>query len=694
MSGGDWQKVHSELSRLARSRATLDAEEATWLVEAVRVRVHEPLGFGSLLEYLERALGYGPRLAKERLRVAEALSGLSALRASLARAELPWSAVRELSRVATQATETEWIAAARGKTVRQIEEMVSGRRIGDRPGDPADPRLRRHVLRLEISADSLAAFREARRHLELELDHSLEDDETVRLLAHCALDGARDPGRAPYQVAMTVCTECRRGTRDGAGQVFDVESHHVDAALCDAQQIFIDPQPIAPAVPDLSFERTAEDVQPSPAPLGAAMSDTREPSPAPLGAAMSDTREPPAAMGAATDDGVRPRPGEGADGASLSTHVGPCGPGMSPTCCPTNQPAPRPTLSPLVPAATQTIPPRIRRLIWRRDHRRCKVPGCRSASFLEIHHLVPLSEGGDHDPSRMLLICSGHHTRVHTGRLRIDGIAPDRLAFSHANGAPYGQIHGAKDSAIDRESTEREAGHDMETDAVGALRRTGVSPGDARRAVAEAARSLSKLPARSRVSSISDRERSWEASRQPSSIRTSRPARCAWDLFLDGDRIGGDDVAPFAVDRDTTELAEGKAELWARVVIADGGRRRRDPHRHRQHAACRGGAAGQPVARVDVAIHGTDAPQRARTPLPSGRSAWMSWLAFVTLADVFAKSAAAIASSTPVLKRCLFAPRSHPGRVILPGKATFRGDCIRGSRAQFSYLARNWRESR
>jgi hypothetical protein len=495
--------------RLACSRAALDAEEARWLVEAMRVRVYEPLGFGTLLEYLERVLGYGPRLARERLRVAEALSQLPALHTALVKGDLPWSAVRELSRVATPTTEAEWVVASDSKTVRQIEEMVSGRRSGDRPGDPPDPKLRRHVLRLEISADALAAFREARRHLELEVGHPLEDDEMVRMLAHCALDGSPDPGRAAYQVAMTVCTECRRGTRDGAGQVFDLESQQVDAALCDAQQVYIDC-------------RTAEDeTDPSLEPDVGPSESTSEPSPRSdhLDAAGPGEQGLPLTRHATTGESGS-WSGDGQVAPALPTHVGRPGPDASPiSSCdghggPRTAPAlaqaapvlartapmlartapvlaPRPVQPPLVPAATQTIPPRIRRLVWRRDHRRCQVPGCRAARYLEIHHLVPLSEGGDHDPSRMLLICWAHHTRIHAGRLRIEGLAPDRLVFTHANGAPYGDLRCMMaGAAIERGSPRAdEARGGMEADAIDALRRTGVSLGDARRAVAEAVRS-------------------------------------------------------------------------------------------------------------------------------------------------------------------------------------------------------------
>jgi hypothetical protein len=304
MRRASWKQVHDELTRLALSKGAYDAEEAKWLLEGKRVRVHERLAYSSYLSYLEHVFGYGPRLASERIRVAEALTQLPAMLEAMAQGDLHWSAVRELTRVTVPETEGEWLAAASGKTVRDVEDMVSGRKPGDKPTDPADPAAKRHVLRLELSGDALAAFREARRHIELEVGHSLSDDEAVRMLAHQILGGPREPGRAAYQIAITVCEACGRGTRDGAGRVLDIEPHEVEAACCDAQHI------------------------------------------------------------------------------GSTAHVG----------------------GKLV-RATQTIPDRIRRLIRRRDHGRCRADGCRAAKYLEIHHIVPRAKGGKHDPALLCLLC-------------------------------------------------------------------------------------------------------------------------------------------------------------------------------------------------------------------------------------------------------------------------------------------------
>src|SRR5262245_8529663 len=78
------------------------------------------------------------------------------------------------------------------------------------------------------------------------------------MLAHHALGGPGEPGRSAYQVAMTVCTECGRGTRDGAGQVMVVEPHRVEAALCDAQKVAIESHVGPPRGPATTTAPTIE----------------------------------------------------------------------------------------------------------------------------------------------------------------------------------------------------------------------------------------------------------------------------------------------------------------------------------------------------------------------------------------------------------------------------------------------------
>ena len=322
----DWRTVDRALRAIQKRRATLDADEARWLREAEALQIWKPLGMVSALDYLERALGYAPRTAQERLRVARALGSLPMLTTALATGELAYSAVRELVRVVTPATEAAWVEAATGKNLRQIEALVADHRPGDQPDDPPDPDARTHVVRFELAADTFALLRQVRTVLNDEHGMNLSDDEFLAALCNAVLGGAQaseSTGRAKFQIAVTVCQHCRQGWQQGAGRQTPIDAAAVDRAMCDAQHI-----------------------------------------------------------------------------------------GSMDEATPTR--------------AHQHIAPSVARLVWRRDGGRCRVDGCRSSRGLELHHVVHRADGGSHDASNLVLLCSACHQAHHRGTLAISGTA-DRL---------------------------------------------------------------------------------------------------------------------------------------------------------------------------------------------------------------------------------------------------------------------------
>src|SRR6185369_13966419 len=134
-------------------------------------------------------------------------------------------------------TEREWLQAARGRTVREVEHLVTGHRPGSLPDDVPDPGLKRHVLRLDLAGEVLATFREAMAKIRRDAGESLDDDAAILLLCRQALEGPKDPGRSSYQVALTVCESCRRATQQGRGELLEVGPEVVEMAECDGQHI-------------------------------------------------------------------------------------------------------------------------------------------------------------------------------------------------------------------------------------------------------------------------------------------------------------------------------------------------------------------------------------------------------------------------------------------------------------------------
>jgi hypothetical protein len=127
-----WEALHSQLQSIAKRRATLDAEEAACLVRAEAMQIWRQCGYVHLGEYLERELGYGPRAGMDRMRVARALVALPLTAEAMAKG-LPYSAVRELVRVMTPATEHAWLERIRGCNLREVEKAVQGHGPGSMP---------------------------------------------------------------------------------------------------------------------------------------------------------------------------------------------------------------------------------------------------------------------------------------------------------------------------------------------------------------------------------------------------------------------------------------------------------------------------------------------------------------------------------------------------------------------------------
>jgi len=142
----------AELDRLGDEIAELAAhlDAATFrLLELIRefdARGGWNTGFRSCAAWLNWRIGLGPGAAREHVRVARALGALPRLAHAMARGELSYSKVRELTRVATPETEERLLAAARAGTAEHVERLVRGWRRVDRKAE-AQEASRQHASR-------------------------------------------------------------------------------------------------------------------------------------------------------------------------------------------------------------------------------------------------------------------------------------------------------------------------------------------------------------------------------------------------------------------------------------------------------------------------------------------------------------------------------------------------------------------
>jgi hypothetical protein len=236
----DWKALHQRLRGIAKRRVALEAEEASYLVEAEETQLYRRLGYTTMIEYMERELYWGPHAAKERLRVARELDALPLIAELFHEGELCFSAVRELTRVATPATEEAFLRKAQGKTAHHIQQMVAGLKRGDEPDAKPDPRRISKRIMSEVSAETYAMWRRTRSALEKEADQRLSEDDFLQMLCRraTATSGAADGlPRPAVQTAVTTCKTCKQSFVEGAGQALPIDAATTERLTCDAEHI-------------------------------------------------------------------------------------------------------------------------------------------------------------------------------------------------------------------------------------------------------------------------------------------------------------------------------------------------------------------------------------------------------------------------------------------------------------------------
>jgi hypothetical protein len=251
MKGNKAVEIDRNLRTIATRRAGLDAELARLLRRADQHQIWNELGYVHALEYLEDVFGFTPKSGRERLRVAIELGDLPNFESALACGTASYGVVRELTRVATPETESRWLAAARGKNLRQVERLVAGHDKGDTPDDDVNPDLFDCIIQWKLPAPVAALLRETRKHLNDEVGDNLEDAQLVEILCRRALEPAFEgvaqtssesataacttrasgPSR---MIHITTCRSCQAASQVGGGRRIPISVTELELASCDA----------------------------------------------------------------------------------------------------------------------------------------------------------------------------------------------------------------------------------------------------------------------------------------------------------------------------------------------------------------------------------------------------------------------------------------------------------------------------
>ncbi len=82
----------------------------------------------------------------------------------------------------------------------------------------------------------------------------------------------------------------------------------------------------------------------------------------------------------------------------------------------------------------RVVPNRTRRVILRRDRRRCQHPMCSSRRGLQVHHIRHWADGGRTDSDNLITLCARCHRRHHLGEFTIHGDPNTDIEFRARSG--------------------------------------------------------------------------------------------------------------------------------------------------------------------------------------------------------------------------------------------------------------------
>ncbi|MGD9547176.1 MAG: HNH endonuclease [Candidatus Krumholzibacteriia bacterium] len=346
--------AHAALKQAVRIMDQARHCAVLWFADVMARGLYRDLGFASIQIYAQKELGFSRTRTGDFVRMARKLDDLPQIRKSLETGKIGYTKAREIIKVATPATEKEWVKVAcstpRGRLaedVARVRAQAAGMKTAPGQGKliPAAPRERRLAaavpvkLSLEMTPEQLARFEVLQERL---TKSGAIADRVERILA--GLDSMLEDAL-------------------GGGQI-DTEA----------------------------------EAQATPSTAGAADLTAGTSKPAP--------RRVP--RGTSFQVHVRQCPDCGRFSTSTSRGDVILGPGdAGRVTCDSRSEDPRSGRN------TATIPPRVRRRVLARDGHRCQGPGCTNSRFLEVHHVQPRARGGTNRPDNLITLCSACHRHVH-----------------------------------------------------------------------------------------------------------------------------------------------------------------------------------------------------------------------------------------------------------------------------------------
>jgi Holliday junction DNA helicase RuvB len=333
-------------------------EVAFYLLCIEERRYHTLFGYSCMSQFARAELGLTPRQTRERVRVARALEELPRLKRVFRLGKLAFCAVREITRVATPATEADWIRCALEHSVHDLERLVSGSKDGKVPRKPPFGLPAGKVkLSFEVTPEQMALIETVCAQFTEETGRTANVGEVLLESVQERYEGDESLGKTKKrarrkprpELTYLMCPQCREG-----------------AVSTSAGYVAVTPEVLKDVEP-LARVRSAE------------------------GGVFKSTN--------GDRDGIENR-------ATQDEEL--------PVCRPEDPEVP-------VQQRDVPTPEPMRQLVLARDGHRCTVPDCHESSELQVHHVRWRRHGGRTEVKNLTTLCAAHHGGVHAGTVTVFG---------------------------------------------------------------------------------------------------------------------------------------------------------------------------------------------------------------------------------------------------------------------------------
>ncbi len=389
------------------------------LAHSDRHRDWEEEGFGSCAEWLAWQIGITKGTANEKVRAARALEHLPLISEAMARADVSFSKVRALTRVATPENEAELLEFARAGSAANLERLVRGWKTLSRFDEAQQERIRHGRRCFSVFPDEDGMY-VVKGRLDPEVGAALM--RAVEAASDALFAGASKGG-----CEARLSGEERPGNRDTP----EPAQLRADAVGLVAER----------ALAAGFGVRTGAGIG-GQAPISGSRAERYQVVLHVESATLGEAGEPGLSE---LEDGTRVSAETArrlsCDASRVEVRHAALGSvdGSASSSAPSSAPGSAPSLAPASPFGsahssvldvgrkTRTIPPALRRALDVRD-RGCRFPGC-GLRFTDAHHIVHWADGGETSLRNACLLCRRHHRAVHEGGYRVCSDRSGQIVF-------------------------------------------------------------------------------------------------------------------------------------------------------------------------------------------------------------------------------------------------------------------------